>query len=466
MEIIFKRKIYKELIAWKDSLKHKKKALIIHGTRQIGKTKIVNLFGDNEYENKVYINFAHDIDTKKSFEGNINVDQIITSLSSKIAGAKFIPNKTLIIFDEIQDCPLARTSLKAFMLDGRYDIICTGSLLGISGYSKNNTASIPVGFEHHLEMHPMDFEEFLWANDYDNQVVDQIKDYFLNLKKIPEDINDDYNRLFKYYICVGGMPEAVDTFLTTRDMMQVKKVQKDILKSKEDDFGKHLDNKGKVIIDNTELNRIRQVFSSIPAQLARENNKFKLDLVSKGAKLREYQNSIQWLNDAGIIALAYNISNIEYPIDGYRIDNYFKTYMCDTGLFVSMFDNAMTDAILNNDIKTYKGYIYENIVADALIKNNMKLFFYAKNIEVDFILQFNMKVCPVEVKATNGNAKSLKIMLNNDKTKNEILFAIKLESGNLGFLNNILTIPHYMVFLLNEEYMPQLIKKIESIKNH
>ena len=467
METIFKRKIYQELLTWKDSLKQKKKALIIQGTRQIGKTRIVNLFAENEYENKVYINFVDDLDAKKSFDNNLNVDQIVASLSTKIPNAKFVPYKTVIIFDEIQNCPRARTAIKAFMLDERYDIICTGSLLGISGYSKDNNASIPVGFEHHLTMHAMDFEEFLWANGYEPVVIDQIKDHFINLKKVPDDINEVFNRLFKYYICVGGMPEAVEKFIETKDLNQVRNVQRDILKSKEDDFGKHLDNQGKTIINNVELNRIRQVFYSIPTQIARTNNKFKLDLVAKGARLREYQTSIQWLWDAGIIELAYNINNLEYPIEGYKIDNYFKTYMYDTGLFISMFDNAMANAIINNDIKTYKGYIYENIVADALVKNNIKLFFYHKNtLEIDFMLPFNMQVCPLEVKATNGNAKSLKLMMNHEKHKSNILFGIKLESGNLGFTNNILTIPHYMVFLLNETYMSPLIKKIQSIKSH
>ena len=453
---MFKRKIYKEMADWKESLSSKKKALTITGSRQIGKTTIVKQFASDNYDNVVYLNFFDDKIYRKVFEGDNNVDRIISALSAS-GNFNFVPYKTVIIFDEIQECADARSAIKVFCLDGRYDIITTGSLLGITGYSKKTGSSVPVGFEHFVRMYPMDFEEYLWAIGVETQTIDYLKERLLDLKPIEQGIHEIMSNHFKNYICVGGMPEAINKYIETKDFIKIRLVQHDIISAYKADFGKHLNKQENSYVNNSELIKINEVFESIPQQLAADNSKFKFKDIEKNKKFRDYEQAIRWLQEAGIISVCYNISNVEFPLEAYKIRNWFKIYVQDTGLFLSMLDKSMTKSILTNQLGMYKGYIYENIIADAFTKNGINLFYYNNKIEIDFLTQYNMKVVPIEVKANDGNSKSLKTLVDNNK--DSILFSIKIKNTNIGFVNNILTIPHYLSFLIKDDFVEEMIEK-------
>ena len=446
---MFKRKIYNDMISWKESLKVKKKALVIRGARQIGKTTIAIKFAEEFYKNYVYINFKDNDNLKKIFDKDLIIDNIIRDLSANLPNVKFIPYETVLIFDEVQECSNARYSVKPFMLDGRFDIICTGSLLGIRGYNKKKSKGVPTGYEKMLYMKSMDFEEYLWAKGISNEIITYINDSFNNKEKVSDSINETMNSYFKEYLCVGGMPEVINVFLNTHDMNQVYDTQKDILEQYKDDFGKHLDENEKETTNYVELEKILEVFNSIPSQLAKENKKFQYSVIKKHARASEYRNAIQWLEDAGIITLCYNLSNLELPLEGNKIEDVFKIYVTDTGLFVSMLEKGTVADILGGNLKVYKGAIFENIIADAFNKMHKDLYYYHKQsgLEIDFVTRYNNELTLIEVKSNNGNAKSLKEVLNN-KDKYDISSNFKLADTNIGTTNGINTIPLYMAFLI------------------
>ena len=447
---MFKRKITKDILKWKNSLKIKKRALVIKGLRQIGKTTVVKQFCKENYKSVVYINFMENTSIKKIFDGDLVVDNIIRDLSAALLNAKFIANETVIIFDEIQECVNARSAIKPFMIDGRFDIVCTGSLIGLRGYNKKKSKGVPTGFEYPLTMYPMDFEEYLLAKGINEELIDYIKKCYLDNEKVSEATNSSIMKYFKEYLCVGRMPDAVDTFIQTSDLNQVYDIQRSILEQYKDDFGKHLDENENEIYNQKELTRIMEVYNSIPNQLAKENKKFQYSVISKNAKGREYRSAITWLEEFGLIRLCYNMNALELPLEGNKDEDCFKIYVQDTGLFVAMLEKGTTNNILNGDLKIYKGAIFENIVADALNKLGKKLYYFSKNtgLEIDFISRVNDELTLIEVKASNGNTKSLKEVLEN-KQKYNVSSAIKLIDGNIGNARNILTIPLYMAFLLD-----------------
>ena len=445
---MFKRKITDELIKWKNST-GKKKALVIKGMRQIGKTFIVQAFAKENYENVIYINFKDNESAKKIFDGDFIVDRLTLDISAMIPGIHFVAGQTVIIFDEVQECANARASIKAFMLDGRYDIICTGSLLGIKGYNRKKNRGVPTGFERIIYMKPMDFEEFLWAKGVDDAVLNEVRDCFTQHRSISEAIHTSMLRYFREYMCVGGMPYVVDRFLSTNDMNVVLEEQRDILEEFKDDFGKHLDENEQEETDLALLGRINRVFDSIPAQLAKENKKFTYAMLEKKGRSENYQAAIQWLYDAGIVNLCYNLSNLTLTLEGNKIDNICKIYMQDTGLFVAMLEDGSAGRILSGDLGMYKGAIYENIVADAFSKTGRPLYYYHKDsgLEIDFITSIEAEAALVEVKATTGNTKSANTILKN-KSQYGVNRCIKLSENNVGEEKEKLTIPYYMVYLL------------------
>lgn len=445
---MFERKITQELISWKNST-GKKKALVIKGMRQIGKTYIVKDFAYKNYNNVVYINFKDNESAKIIFDDDFIIDRMTLDLSALIPDAHFIAGETVIIFDEVQECTNARASIKAFMLDGRYDIICTGSLLGIKGYNLKKGKGIPTGFEHIIYMKPMDFEEFLWAKGVNPMILNEVSRCFNEKTPISTTIHNSMLRLFREYICVGGLPYVVDRYIETNDMNIVLQEQLDLLEEYKDDFGKHLDENENEETDFTLLARINRVFDSIPAQLAKENKKFTYSSLEKKGRSETYQAAIQWLQDAGIISLCYNLSNLSTPLSGNKIDNIFKIYMQDTGLFVAMLEKGSASKILSGDLGMYKGAIYENIVADCFSKMGRELYYYHKDsgMEIDFITLYEDQISLVEVKATTGNTKSSKTILKN-KDQYGVNLCIKLSENNVGYENEILTIPYYMAYLL------------------
>lgn len=444
----FKRKVMDELLEWKKNNSQKKKALVIKGLRQIGKTFAARKFAQENYEHVVYINFKNNDDIKPVFERNFDIDRIIIDLSAMLPQYDFIPYKTVLIFDEIQECSNARASLKPFMEDGRFDVIATGSLLGIRGYNKKLGKGIPTGSEHFIEMKPMDFEEFLWAKGVKENVISSLKHSYETRKMISEPLHQQMLRYFSEYICVGGLPEVVSTFIQTSSIKEAYKVQKDIVEEYRDDFGKHLDDKENESVDIHLLSRIEEVFDAIPDQLAKENKKFQYSKLPNGGRATEYQNAIQWLIDAGIIVPCYNLSNLELPLEGNKIDNVFKLYFADSGLFVSLLEEGTASDILQGNLGIYKGSIFENIVADAFSKNNRKLYYFRKDngTEIDFVIRYQSKPTLVEVKAATGNNKSSKSILSNYE-KYQVDQCIKLGQYNIGFSNNVLTLPYYLAFL-------------------
>ena len=444
---MFKRKILKEFENWKTS-GGKKKALVVKGMRQIGKTSSVLEFARANYENVVYINFKENENTKRVFDSDLNVGRITIDLSALFPNAHFVENKTVIIFDEIQECANARASIKPFMEDGRYDVICTGSLLGIKGYNRKKGKGVPTGFERIIYMKPMDFEEFLWAKGIGENVIAYLKDCYEKKEPVSEATHNAMLRYFKEYLCVGGLPYVVSRFVETSDMNVVRQEQQDILEEYKDDFGKHLDENENEEIDRTLLGRINRVFDSIPAQLAKENNKFVYSQLEKKGRSENYQTAIQWLYDCGIINICHNLTNIAEPLEGYKIENTFKIYVQDSGLFVAMLERGTAAKILSGDLGFYKGAIYENIIADSFSKQGRKLFYFRKDtgLEIDFVENVGGEIAIIEVKATTGRSKSAKTVLSNDNYDAKVCY--KLSENNIGVAAKMVPLPYYMAMFL------------------
>lgn len=447
---MLRRKLYDELLAWK--AKSERKPLVIKGLRQTGKTYIVKKFAKENYENNIYLDFRKYRELRSVFDHSFVVNDLISQITANIPGSKAVPHKTLLIFDEVQDCPNARSSLKYFHEDGRYDVICTGSLLGIKGYSQKADNSIPVGYEETLCMKPLDFEEFLWANGVDESVIASLIDCLNGEKEVLPAIHARLSELFRKYICVGGMPEVVQGFVKTGDMNAVLRLQRNILESYKDDFGRHLKSDNSLYVDERELAAILTVFSSIPSQLAKENKKFQFSKLRGNGKNDGFKRAIEWLEDAGVISRCHNLSTPELPLEGNKIDDVFKIYMQDSGLFVSMLEDGTQSDILNGNLLIYKGAIYENIVADAFSKMGRKLYYFHKDsgLEIDFVTRYKGECTLVEVKASgNGKAKSLSTVLG-DRDRYKVRSAIKIRDGNVQRTGDVLCIPHYMVFLLRQ----------------
>ena len=446
---MFVRKVIKEMDEWFSLRNIKKKALVIRGARQIGKTTIALDYAKRKFKNVIYINFMTDLAAKNIFNiSDLDVDKLLVLLTAYFSKQSFIPYETVMVFDEIQECPNARTSIKSFMIDGRFDIIATGSLLGIRGYNKNELVSIPTGFEYFINMKSLDFEEYLLARGISKEIIELLVKNMSQLSPIDNTMHELMLKYFREYIVVGGMPEIVDIFLKTSDMSLVHKLQQNILEEYKDDFGKHLGRDNKQYVNKTELAKILAVYNTIPSQLAKENKKFQFSLIKKDARIKEYYDALIWLCDAGIVSICNNLNTLDMPLDAYKIDEQFKIYFNDTGLLISMFPEGTASSILNGDLGIYKGAIYENIVADMLVKNNKKLYYYSKNsgLELDFVIELYNNIIPLEVKATDGRAKSLKEVITN--AKYNVSKAIKLSSKNIGFSNNIINIPYYLTFIL------------------
>lgn len=370
------------------------------------------------------------------------------TISAGIKGAKFVEGQTCLVFDEVQDCPFARSSLKFFKLDGRYDVICTGSLLGVNGYKtkedleEESAASIPVGFEQHVTMYPMDFEEWLWANGVQEQHIDHLQRCLENETPVEDGIHQRMRELLLRYVVVGGMPQAVVTFMETNNINEVQEVQRSIIESYKSDMLKYARQEDK--------SHIRECFDSIPAQLAKENRKFQYSVIRKGGRSSQYEGSLQWIEDAGIIQRCFNTTITELPLGGNAIREVFKVYMTDIGLLVSMLDEGTAWNILQGNLHGYKGAIFENLVSDMLCKMGRKLYYFQKEggLELDFLLQHKDECLPLECKARTGNAKSLQTVLKHPEHYH-ISHAIKSGDYNVGRNGPLLTIPHYLIFLLN-----------------
>ena len=439
---MLQRKIEQAFIEWKNATD--RKPLIVKGCRQCGKTFSVLDFAKKNYDHVVYLNFFENPQYSSVFTGSLKVDHITLMLSALMGNeAVFEAGKTIIILDEIQECPDARTALKFFKLDGRYDVIGTGSLLGVKGYGSKEPKSIPVGYETVIDMTPLDFEEFLWANGISAEIIALLGKHLQEETPVPDALHQRFRELLLQYTVVGGMPDAVQTFINTKRMDNVLHIQRDILHSYEDDMVKYAEKKDKAVI--------KECFQSIPKQLSKENKKFRYSLVKKGATASKFAGSLQWIEDAGIITRCYNLSVTELPLDGNAEQDIFKVYMRDTGLFVAMLEDGTQFDILQGNLFGYKGAIFEGLIADIFSKMGRKLYYFHKDsgLEVDFVIRYKGACTLAEVKAASGNTKSAKTILRHPE-KYHVEHLIKLGDYNVGRSEQTLTLPLYMAFLLRE----------------
>lgn len=438
---MLKRKIDKKLQEWYSNRDHN--PLVIKGCRQCGKTFSAVHFAERNYKSVVYINFFVNPIYKEIFNGSASIDRITMELSS-IPGlnASFIPHDTCIVLDEIQESPSARTALKFFKLDGRYDVIATGSLLGISGYNEI-PISIPVGYETVINMYPLDFEEFLWANGVTEVYIDNLR-YCLNqIEPLSQSVFSFMHDLMLKYIVVGGMPAVVQSFVNNHKLDEVLQLQKDIINGYRDDMVKYS--------PRPEKSKIRECFDSIPRQLAKENKKFQFSYVEKGGRSSKFKGVIKWIEDAGTIQVCHNLSMPELPLAGNAEEDNFKIYLTDIGLLVSMLEEGTQLDILHNRLYSYKGAIIENLIADFFSKAGKPLYYFRKEsgLEVDFVIRWKNEATLVECKSSDGNIKSTKTILNHPE-KYHVYNAIKLCEKNIGLSNNILTLPLFLGAFLFE----------------
>lgn len=438
---MLKRKIEKTLLNWLNT--ENRNPLILKGCRQCGKTFSVLRFAQQHYKHVVYLNFFENPDYRTIFEGSLKVDDLVLMMSAFVgANVRFIPHETVIVLDEIQESPRARAALKFFKLDGRFDVLATGSLLGISGY-RSEDYSVPVGYETIIDMFPLDFEEFLWANGIEDSLIALLKQCLEEERPVPEALHQRMRDLLLQYVVVGGMPHIVDQFIKEKNVAFVREEQKLLIRSFEDDMVKYA--------QSADKSRIRECFESISKQLARDNKKFQFSLIKKTARSNQYVGSLQWLEDTGLIRRCYNLTLPELPLEGNACHDKFKVYMADTGLFVGMLEDGTERDILQGDLFGYKGAIFENLVADFFIKMKRPLYYFRKDsgLEIDFIMCYKGEAVLLEVKAKSGNTKSTRTILKHPE-KYHVHSAIKLGDYNVGRREQLLTLPLYMGFLLSE----------------
>ena len=464
---MLRRRISVVLEQWKAKPNHK--PLVIMGIRQCGKTFIAQQFASENYKHVVYINFFKEEQRKTAFYGSKDVDNIIMLLSAQMRNAKFVPGETCIILDEIQECPEARTSLKFFKEDGRYDIIATGSLLGVLGYGQEqkkrhkrgaakqekSSTSIPVGYEEIVEMYPLDLEEFLWANNMSEEVIDVLRRCLAEETPVPLGIHVAMKTLLYRYVAVGGLPAAINVLLETNNMNEVDKVWHSILKEYRSDMVKYAEDKDKP--------HIRACFNAVPKQLAKDNKKYQWSKVEKGGRGEYYKDSLQWLEDAEIVRRCYNSHITGLPLEGNAMDNVFKVYTADIGILVAMLGGTTRADILQGNLGGYKGAIFENLMADTLIKKGQNLYYFQKDsgMELDFLIRYKGECVPVEVKARTAQAKSISTVRKHPE-KYGVKHFIKFGDYNVGREGQLLTLPTYMQFLLDLEPEEIVLEPIDA----
>ena len=433
-----KRKIDSFLCDWKKNSNHN--PLIVKGARQIGKTESILHFAKYNYDNVVYINFVEEPKYKNIIVDGYKPEQICKNISLLNPEVKFTKGSTLIFFDELQDFPEIATSLKFFKIQGVYDVICSGSLLGIN-YRKIESNS--VGYKTDFIMHSMDFEEFLWAKGYDENIAEMMLEHIRNHTPFSTLEQEVFFSLFRDFSLLGGMPALVKSYFENGSFVGILDMQRQLVADYKEDVRKY--------VHGIEQTKILNVFNRIPIQLGCENKKFQISKVAPGAKNKDYWGCIEWLNDAGIISVCYCLNFPELPLKGNFDDSKYKIYFADTGLLIALLDDEVQDDLrINANMGTYKGALYENIVAEALTKSGADLFYYKRQdstLEEDFFLRTKNNLIPIEVKSANASAKSLQTLIKSEKYK-DIQWGIKLVDGNVGFANNVLTIPYFCAFLL------------------
>lgn len=438
MDMLLKRKIDSYLQSWKTSVG--KKPLIVKGARQIGKTRSIEWFAKNNYGHVVQINFVEQPKYKGIFDDGFEVDSIIKNISLLNPDYEFVANDTLLFFDELQACPNCATALKFFKIDGRYDVICSGSLMGIN-YREIESNS--VGYKEDYEMHSMDFEEFLWAKGYSEDFVEGLYRHMHELKPFSQLQLDVLFGLFREYVTLGGMPEVVNTYIRNNNFSGTLELQRQLLKDYEEDITKYVEGLDKA--------KVKAIYNHISTFLAKENKRFQITKVARNARNRDYVGCVDWLADAGVINVCYCMNYPELPLKGNYDPKLYKIYFKDTGLLIASLDEeAQDDLRANKNLGTYKGAIYENIVGDMLVKQGYGLFYYSSDkpaLEMDFFVRDADSLIPVEVKAMDGATASLNNLLKDDKYP-DVKYGIKLGYKNVGFNGKFYTFPYFLTFLL------------------
>ena len=432
---MLKRKIMDDLIRWKNE--KERECLLLTGARQVGKTFIIREFAKQNYKNTIELNFATYPSLKKVFEGDLNMDTLIKKITNKMPDAKFEEGKTLLFLDEIQECGDARTALKPIAEDNRFDCIASGSMLRIA---YKTTRLIPMGYERQLEMFSLDFEEFLWGQGFDDVPIGYMREYFNKKKQIPQSSNDAHTERFREYAIVGGMPSVVNIFLKTKNFGQVQKEQERIIASYMNDIARYLPASEKV--------KVTSCYLSIPVQLAKENKKFQYSVVERGKGAEKFRSSLEWLRDAGLIKFCHRSTSPLFPLPSYDDTESFKIYLTDIGLLNAMYGLKMKSEFYNNTLKgPAKGGIYENLIADILIKKGIPLNYYKPEEgrqEIEFLLANDDGIIPIEVKSWNGKTLSLNRFVEKFKPP----YALKFITGNIGTDGKRITMPHYMAMFL------------------
>lgn len=437
---MLKRKIDRYLVEWKSSIG--KKPLVVKGARQIGKTASIRYFAQGNYAYFIEINFALQPKYKKIFEEGYEVNSILKNLSLLNPSFTFVPGETLIFFDELQECPDCATALKSFKQDGRYDVICSGSLIGLY-YQQIESNS--VGYKTDYEMHSLDFEEFLWAKGYNEALIDDLYQHMVDVQPLSGMEMDVLSAHFRDYMILGGMPEVVNRYVETGQFSGLLQLQRQLLLDYEEDITKYASGFDKA--------KILAIYRHVSAFLAMDNKRFQVTKVAKGARNREYVGAVEWLANAGIVNVCYCMHTPSLPIKGNYDAKLYKLYFRDTGLLIASLDEeAQEDLRGNRNFGTYKGAIYENIVADMLVKQGYGLYYYrsdSPSIEMDFFVRDAHSLVPVEVKAKDNATASLNQLIRSDSEKYEdVKYGIKLCNKNIGFNGQFYTFPYFLAFLL------------------
>lgn len=452
MDIEIKRKIDTFLIEWKNTEKHL--PVIIRGARQIGKTYSIRNFGKN-YKSFIEINFVDNPEYKDIFSKGYSTDEVIKRISFHNPKFQFLPKETLIFFDELQEYPDCSTSLKFFAEDGRFDVICSGSMMGLN-YKKISSNS--VGYKIDYQMYSLDFEEYLWTKGYDENFSEEIYSHLKNLEPFTQSEFDILNDYFIEYAVLGGMPAVVKQFLIDGTFSNILPIQTQLVKDYEEDITKYAEG-----LDKT---KIKNIYRTIPVFLAQENKKFQITKVSKNARSRDYVGCADWLKDAGVINLCYCLNNASLPLKGNYDESKYKMYYHDTGLLIANLDEeSAQDLRKNRNLGTYKGAIYENLVGQMLKSAGFDLFYYKKEnaqLEMDFFVRTTESLVPVEVKAKDGATISLNNLLKFSSYE-DIRFGIKLGQKNIGFNEKFYTIPYFCTFLLKRFLQEDFV--IQTNKN-
>ena len=435
-----KRKIDTFLENWKSN--PDRLPLIVKGPRQVGKTESIEQFARSHYESIVEIDFVKEPKYKLIVENGYSPNDIIKNISRLDPSKRFIEGKTLIFFDELQEFPDIATSLKFFKSDGRFDVICSGSMLGIN---YKTIESNSVGYKTDYEMRSLDFEEFLWAKGYDDSLIIDLLDHLVNLKPFSQIEMSVLNDAFLDFCILGGMPAVVESYIRKGTFEGSLALQRQLVQDYKEDIIKYA--------EGVDQGRILNVFNHIPTQLSKENKKFQISKVAKGARFKDYRGCIEWLEMAGIVNVCRCLNYPELPLKGNYDEIKYKIYFGDTGLLVAQLDDEASDDLrANKNLGVYKGALYENFVGEALSKTGMGLFYYKKDdstLEEDFFARTAHDLVPIEVKAKGGTSKSLRTLIASSAYP-DISFGIKLCAGNVGESNDIFTFPYFCSFLVRQ----------------